>query len=81
MKSGISNRQKTKLIETAPEIDIRSRNRHGFCQAPHHKIDQINPRGPRKSHASNRTTHTACVRGRSSSILKSETSQISDDIY
>ena len=40
------------FIESAPEIAIRSRNRNGFCQAPHHEIDQINPRGPRKGRAS-----------------------------
>ena len=54
---------KTQLIESAPEIDIRSRNRHRFCQAPHHEIDQINPDGPRKGHTSHRTTHCAWVRG------------------
>jgi hypothetical protein len=48
---------------------VRSRNRNSlqkskrFCQAPHNEIDQIDPRGPRKGHASHRTTHSAWVRG------------------
>jgi hypothetical protein len=35
---------------------------------PHHEIDQINPRGPRKGHASHRTIHSAWVRGRLNSF-------------
>jgi hypothetical protein len=54
---------KIQFIESAPEIAIRSRNRNGFCQAPRNEIDQIDPRGPRKGHASHRTTHSAWVRG------------------
>ena len=29
----------------------------------HNEIDQIDPHGPRKGHASHRTTHSAWVRG------------------
>jgi hypothetical protein len=32
-------------------------------EAPHNEIDQIDPRGPRKGHASHRTAHSAWVRG------------------
>jgi hypothetical protein len=37
MKSGVSTFKPLKIqfIESAPEIAIRSRNRNGFCQAPH----------------------------------------------
>jgi hypothetical protein len=53
---------------TRTRDDMRGRKWTEFAGKPHHEIDKINPRGPRKGRASHRTTHSAWVRGRLNSI-------------